>query len=76
VHVVAVVGCEPHEVGRRCRVQVIDKGAVCHRAIGGRISSNYVVAPRRVVQNVVEEDERVVFISVGFLVGCDVAAAR
>jgi hypothetical protein len=30
VHIVAIVWCEPHEIGGRCGVQSIDESAICH----------------------------------------------
>src|SRR5205807_2914428 len=53
VHVIAVVGREPHEARSRSRAEIIDEHTVSHRTTAG-IGENNVRATRRTVNNVAE----------------------
>src|SRR5947199_1804116 len=67
MHVVTVVGCEPHEVGSRSRVEIIDERTVSHRT-AARVGENNLGATGRTVQNVGETDERVMLRSIRLMI--------
>src|SRR5881396_2928476 len=67
MHVVTVVGCEPHEVGSRSRVEIIDERTVSHRT-AARVGENNLGATRRTVHNVGEPDERVMLRSIRLMI--------
>src|SRR6059058_3459529 len=74
MHVVTVVGCEPHEVGSRSRVEIIDERTVSHRT-AARVGENNLGATRRAVNDVGEPDERVMLRSIRLMIA-QVTAAR
>src|SRR5213596_4250533 len=67
MHVVTVVGCEPHEVGSSPRVEIIDERTVSHRT-AARIGENNLGATGRAVHNVGEPDERVMLRSIRLMI--------
>ena len=74
VHVIAVVGREPHEARSRSRAEIIDEHTVSHRTTAG-IGENNVRTTRRTVINVAEGYEWVMLGSIR-LMNCQVTATR
>ena len=67
VHVVAVVGREPHEARSRSRAEIIDEHTVSHRTTAG-VGENNVRATRRTVNNVAEGYEWVMLGSIRLMI--------
>src|SRR5438093_12166793 len=67
MHVVTVVGCEPHEVGSRSRVEIIDERTVSHRT-AARVGENNLGATRRTIHDVSEPYERVMLRSIRLMI--------
>src|SRR5213592_3157490 len=74
MHVVTVVGCEPHEAGSRSRVEIIDERTVSHRT-AARVGENNLGATGRAVDDVGEPYERVMLRSIRLMIA-QVTAAR
>lgn len=74
VHVIAVVGREPHEARSRSRAEIIDEHTVSHRTTT-RVGENNVRTTRRTVINVAEGYEWVMLGSIR-LMNCQVTATR
>src|SRR5206468_6072294 len=67
VHIITVVGCEPHEVGSRARVEIIDERTDGHRT-AARVGENNLRATRRTIHDVSEPDERVMLRSIRLMI--------
>ena len=74
VHVIAVVGREPHEARSRSRAEIIDEHTVSHRTTT-RVGENNIRTTRRTVINVAEGYEWVMLGSIR-LMNCQVTATR
>jgi hypothetical protein len=68
VHVVAVVGREPHEVRSRPGIEIIDERTVSDRTTAARISKHDIVTASRIVCDILEGNETVVTVFIGLLV--------
>src|SRR5207245_3105711 len=67
VHVIAVVGSEPHEARSRNRAEIIDEHTVSHRTTT-RVGENNFRTTRRTVINVAECYERVMLRSIRLMI--------
>src|SRR6266487_6466622 len=74
MHVIAVVGREPHEARSRSRAEIIDEHTVSHRTATG-VGENNIRTTRRTVINVAECYERVMLRSIRLMIR-QVTAAR
>jgi len=63
-HVVAVVRRDPHEAGRRRRVEIVDESAVRHAPTATRIREHDLRATAGVVSDVLERDEPVMLVGI------------
>ena len=54
-----IVWCDPHEVGRRTRIQIINQNTIGDGTTSTWIREDKLVTTRRTTCNILEDDERI-----------------